>query len=367
MQIANDKPKISKYVNLRNSLAEAIESGQYQKDSRLPTQQDLARQFNVSMITVRQALELLEREGRISQEHGRGTFVRSIESKETAFGAGKKSIAYVLADQSWDDYSFHNDVIKTLTCVLEEQNQYLTVSGLTTPDILQGKLPAALRHGSVSGVILSHFVQDIHVEFLKRQELPLVVMGNYPLRVSVPNVCCDIEQAGYLMSKALLEQNKGPLYIVTEAFELHYTHELYAGYARACREKGQEEHLCTVSLVSEKNNTGEEFRKIIEANKGPFSILLHCNIGHVLMDVYKGYRLDLQDHPVAIFGAADYVPPEICRQLNQCGHDTPYMVQVALDVLNRVIAGEKIEKVVLEPKLTTSEVNGLFRMELNWK
>jgi len=58
-------------VNLRNRLA----SGEFAPGDSLPSEGELGRQYAVSRITVRQALETLKRDGLISRQRGRGTFV----------------------------------------------------------------------------------------------------------------------------------------------------------------------------------------------------------------------------------------------------------------------------------------------------
>lgn len=61
-------------------LRRRILSGEYPFGSRLPPHQDLAAQFGVASLTMRQALAFLEREGLVSREPGRGTFVRDRRS-----------------------------------------------------------------------------------------------------------------------------------------------------------------------------------------------------------------------------------------------------------------------------------------------
>lgn len=52
-----------------------IESGDLGKGERLPSIASLAQSFSVAVVTVRQALELLEARGLIDRHQGRGTFV----------------------------------------------------------------------------------------------------------------------------------------------------------------------------------------------------------------------------------------------------------------------------------------------------
>jgi GntR family transcriptional regulator len=57
------------------ALVGAVEAGSYPKGSKLPSEDDLAAQLQVSRATIREALQTLQERGMIRREHGRGTFV----------------------------------------------------------------------------------------------------------------------------------------------------------------------------------------------------------------------------------------------------------------------------------------------------
>jgi GntR family transcriptional regulator len=63
------------YYQLKLTLMKAIESGELQTGQQLPNELQLAEQYGISKITVRQALQGLAEIGYIRREHGRGTFV----------------------------------------------------------------------------------------------------------------------------------------------------------------------------------------------------------------------------------------------------------------------------------------------------
>jgi GntR family transcriptional regulator len=63
------------YYQVYRSLLMEISSGHYPAAGRLPTEDELARSYGVSKITVRSALKLLEDEGIVRRTPGRGTFV----------------------------------------------------------------------------------------------------------------------------------------------------------------------------------------------------------------------------------------------------------------------------------------------------
>ncbi len=58
-------------------LRKMIDEGDWKSGERIPTERDLAQQFRSARNTVRRALKVLEEEGRIFREVGRGTFVTS--------------------------------------------------------------------------------------------------------------------------------------------------------------------------------------------------------------------------------------------------------------------------------------------------
>jgi GntR family transcriptional regulator len=65
------------HVQIEEQLAERIASGELQAGERLPPERDLARDLNVSRMTVRQALSSLAGRGLVERGVGRGTFVAS--------------------------------------------------------------------------------------------------------------------------------------------------------------------------------------------------------------------------------------------------------------------------------------------------
>ena len=63
------------YLQIAQDLRDQIINGDYPLNTRIPTEKELATALNVSRPTVRQALTLLEQEGRLIRVKGSGTFV----------------------------------------------------------------------------------------------------------------------------------------------------------------------------------------------------------------------------------------------------------------------------------------------------
>jgi GntR family transcriptional regulator len=69
---AGRKPK---YLRLYDEMRERIASGRWAVGSALPSQRELAEELGVSIMTLRQALQMLEDDRLIETRHGTGTFV----------------------------------------------------------------------------------------------------------------------------------------------------------------------------------------------------------------------------------------------------------------------------------------------------
>lgn len=70
----SDAP-IPRYVQIADLMRQRIARGRWRKGARLPSLDALVGEFGVARVTVRQAVELLAREGLVSPQQGRGTFV----------------------------------------------------------------------------------------------------------------------------------------------------------------------------------------------------------------------------------------------------------------------------------------------------
>lgn len=64
-----------KYARIADDIRQRIARGHWPRGSRLPTNEALAQEFGVSRVTVRQAVDILAREGVIEARQGLGTFV----------------------------------------------------------------------------------------------------------------------------------------------------------------------------------------------------------------------------------------------------------------------------------------------------
>jgi GntR family transcriptional regulator len=66
---------VPKYYQLANIIRFKIEAGEWQPHQPIPSERQLETQYGISRTTIRQAIDMLIRQGFLYREHGRGTFV----------------------------------------------------------------------------------------------------------------------------------------------------------------------------------------------------------------------------------------------------------------------------------------------------
>jgi GntR family transcriptional regulator / MocR family aminotransferase len=72
------------YRQLASQFRKCIDDGRLAPGARLPSIRELSRQLQISLITVREAMEVLSEEGLVQPRHGSGTYVSPDAGKSTA-------------------------------------------------------------------------------------------------------------------------------------------------------------------------------------------------------------------------------------------------------------------------------------------
>ena len=74
-EIIDPNDYLPRYFQLANILREQISNGKLEAHQSIPSERQLEKIYSVSRTTIRQAIDLLVRQGFLYREHGRGTYV----------------------------------------------------------------------------------------------------------------------------------------------------------------------------------------------------------------------------------------------------------------------------------------------------
>lgn len=79
--ISRDSP-LSLYYQVKLIIKKMIESGEWGVGTKIPSEESIARRYNISRMTVRQAIKELVQEGWLYREPGIGTFVCNVKFQQ---------------------------------------------------------------------------------------------------------------------------------------------------------------------------------------------------------------------------------------------------------------------------------------------
>jgi GntR family transcriptional regulator len=105
----NFRSKVPIYIQIIDQIKHLIASGMLRPDDQLPTVRQLAADLRVNFNTVARAYRLLDEQGLISTQHGRGTYILQPPTAENGERLRRQDLDWLttqyLSDAALLDYS----------------------------------------------------------------------------------------------------------------------------------------------------------------------------------------------------------------------------------------------------------------------
>jgi len=195
------------YEHILNDMIQKIESGEYQYKQLLPSERDIAEQYQVNRTTVRKALMLLEEKGYIEKRQGAGSQV-IYEKKDTEAGCeteeGEKTIGFFIPGGKNKDIRFDQPFYMSMYFYIElECRKYNYRVVCTTLRDLEDFISITSQYTFSGAFFMSKMPGDI-VAYARNMGIPSVsVNSKFP---NTPCITMDNVNGGYLATKHLLEK-----------------------------------------------------------------------------------------------------------------------------------------------------------------
>lgn len=226
-----------KYSQLMEDLKEKILSGQVHPGDKLPSENTLAKEYGVSRQTVRKALEVLENQGYIYAEHGRGTFCSELV-RHTHTSRNIAVVTTYLAD-----YIFPR-VIQGIDDVLTGNGYSIILKNTRNSRSNEAKCLEELLKKDIDGVIIEPSKSQIYCSHtalyqkLDEYRIPYVfIQGCFEQMSDKPAILMDDCRGGYLITKYLIDQGHEHILGVFKADDSQGINR-HKGYVRALQEAG---------------------------------------------------------------------------------------------------------------------------------
>lgn len=230
----------TKYQVVADALRAHIQAGKYANATILPPEFDIAREYQVSRQTVRQALALLVRDGLIETRRGSGSHILRAERTDAA---RRYHIAVIVTYIS--DYIFPS-TLREIEGVLSRQECTSSIFATKNQVSDERKILSRLLEQPVDGILVEATKSalpnpnlDLYQQIVAR-EIPLVFIHGYYADLPESHFVLDANyDGGLILSRHLADQGYTRIGGIFKSDDIQ-GHGRYAGYAAGLRERGLE-------------------------------------------------------------------------------------------------------------------------------
>ncbi len=295
------------YAVIYDDIKKGVLSGKIQPDSRLSTEKEIARQYNVSRITATRALKELELGGLIRRVKGSGSYVNSREHWEP--GNIKSDIKHNTGIVSLVlpfDRSFSYEFLSAIEKVAKQNRCFVTFhNSAHNPEIEREIIDEIIRKGSAGFIIYPTLGRDNMDLFsnLMIRNFPFVVIDRMIPGLETPLVYADNRKGFFDLTSHLIELgHERIIFVGSTVFDISSELDRYTGFCKAHLEHGLAllpKHLFGVSDI---NRIPADYRP------GVPSFEREC---HFLFDRLE--ESPIRERPTAIAAVNDYIAEHILR------------------------------------------------------
>lgn len=349
--------KKAKYREVADKLKQKILDGELSGGEKLATENELAEQYQVSRHTIRQALGVLEQEGRLRRVQGSGNYVQTghMIRQHGERKCVAVNIRYVR------EYIFP-DLLRGIqeeltrngySMLLFSTNNRVEQERKNLLECLNQEVAAILTDGTRSAL------PNPNVKLyrqIKESGIPVLFMDNsYSGLEDFPAVSIDDFHAGKTLTEYFLKKGFKNISCIFKV-DSRTGQQRYAGYDAAMLEYGimpPDESVAWYSTAKEEEVLGKGYLKRYE--KADAVICYNDRIAKKLIDALlkNGVRIP-EDVQVGSFDNSIYSEFSAVR-ITSMNHPKEEMGRIAAQKLIRILEGKKEESVKLSMELVEKE------------
>ncbi len=204
-EIDSNSP-VPKYYQVYTALLKSIEDGEFTVGSALPFTHELIANFGVSRITITKVMDMLESDGVIERQQGKGIFVRD-KLAATAQTPGMIAIVNDLrhGPRRYERQYLWSSIVHGLEQSVATHNMRLQLIGATELD------DNKFHFEQLGGMIL-HPGSAVNQQRLQLMEtlisgkFPIILVDRYYRALNCDRVLFNDEEVGYLLTESLIKK-----------------------------------------------------------------------------------------------------------------------------------------------------------------
>jgi GntR family transcriptional regulator of arabinose operon len=334
-------------------LREPIMSGVYVPGTKLPTEAELTKAYNVSRVTVRRALQDLAAEGLIEGRKSQGTFVRN-----GANIRAKHRFLLVHDNASPVNYPYLQLLLKGIQS--EVQNLQFRLEMLATTNGLERAdnpmISELIESGDFDGVIsLTGYLTQEEIFRIEKNDIPIVFIGHeYEGLILGPKTTiieCDTKRAIRIIFDHFIETGHKNIGYIGKPFPVYLPNKKLID--QAFIEAGLKFHPnyyepCDYGINPATEACSRLFKNYPELNA------IKCNDDLQAIGVLQYFNSIGKKIPqeIAITGTGNFLEENSHFDITTVDYRLKEQGSIAVKCLEDLIAGKHVEKhIMLEPLL----------------
>jgi GntR family transcriptional regulator of arabinose operon len=225
------------YIQIADDIRRKILNKLINEDEKLPSEAELADQYNVSRITSQKALNVLANEGLIYRVKGSGSFV----AKQNQVNS-KKALDMIAIILPFDHvHGGGMDILRGAETVASENGYYVSLHNSQRSPTTEREIILQLLKDGVSGIIYypMHTSENFDLLYmLTADKYPIVMIDKYAQDIPIDSVVSDNISGGYMMTEYLIKSgHKNIAFVSGEPMDqLSSEKERFLGYFKALRD-----------------------------------------------------------------------------------------------------------------------------------
>lgn len=221
------------YKQIQEDIRYLIRSGQLRSGDLVPSETELAKQYHVSKITTKNAINGLAEEGVLIRHRGKGTFVNHIEDGIPSMSRHKGLIGLILPCMKT---KVDQRIMNAVEQYVRESGYHLLVKITQESGLEESRAIEDLIHMRVKGLIIFPIEQEMYNNDILRLSLnrfPLVLIDRYMKEIETYSASADNLDGAYQAVEHLLRKGHEHIAFVTAKVTNSATADRAAGFEKA--------------------------------------------------------------------------------------------------------------------------------------
>jgi DNA-binding LacI/PurR family transcriptional regulator len=247
------------YAYIKRELKNQIESGSLPEGARVPSEFELARDYNVSRNPTRQALRDLEMEGYIIRTPGRGSFVAPASQRQRLLSiTGWHTLAILCPEM---EFRYTRSVIQGFVQYAATQNFHAMAYFTLFAADNEASFLADLRNSGIEGLALwiQHETDDLRNLLTQFQSVgfPYVLIDRYIESLPSDFVVTDNHAVMYQLTRELIARGHSRIAFISPELDNTAARDRLNGYRSALRDSEIAEASCKEIIVHNGDDSSE--------------------------------------------------------------------------------------------------------------